>query len=65
MSLMFLLTLADGIHCAWFINPILCQCCCLEKGTTSINWDQLNTFLLKEIESSLQNNVLNKEQDAQ
>jgi hypothetical protein len=53
--LMFVLTLAYGLCCAWFIYPILCGCWCLEIGT---DWAQVSRFQLKtETESSLQNVV--------
>jgi hypothetical protein len=54
-GLMFVLTLAGGLCCAWFIYPILCWCWCLAVGTSSISWAQLSRFNLKtETESSLQ-----------
>jgi hypothetical protein len=46
MFLMFVLTLADGLCCAWFIYPILCWCWCPEIGTNSIDWAQLSRFHL-------------------
>jgi hypothetical protein len=54
--LMFVLTLADGLCCAWCIYPVLCWCWCPELGTSSIDWAQLSRFHLKtEIESCLRN----------
>jgi hypothetical protein len=47
MFLMFVLTLADGLCCVWFIYPILCWCWCLELGTNSVDWVQLSKFHLK------------------
>jgi hypothetical protein len=41
MLLMFVLTLARGLCCAWFIYPTLCWCWCPEIGTSSIDWAQL------------------------
>jgi hypothetical protein len=59
--LMSVLTLADGLCCAWFMYPILCWCWYLEVGNRSINWAQLSRFHLKtDTESSLWNVVLNK-----
>jgi hypothetical protein len=46
--LMLCLTLTDGLCCA-----CLCCCRCLEIGTSSIDWAQMNRFYLKaEIKSS-------------
>jgi hypothetical protein len=44
---MFVLTLADGLCCAWFIYPVLCWCWCSEIGTNSIDWAQLSRIHLK------------------
>jgi hypothetical protein len=58
MLLMFVLTLADGLCCAWFSYPILCWCKCPEIGTNSIYWSQLSRFHLKtETEPHLRNVV--------
>jgi hypothetical protein len=58
MLLMFVLTLANGFCCAWFIYPKLCWCCYLEIGTSSIVCAQLSRFHLRtETEYSLQNIV--------
>jgi hypothetical protein len=47
--LMFVLTIADGLWCAWYTYPILCP----EIGTSSVSWAQLSRFHLKmETESS-------------
>jgi hypothetical protein len=52
--LKFVLTLADGLCCAWFIYT-------LSYVDSSIDWAQFSRFHLKtEIESSLRNVVLNK-----
>jgi hypothetical protein len=54
--LMFVLALADGLFCAWFICPLLCWYKCPEIGTSSTDWAQLSRVYLKtEIESSLRN----------
>jgi hypothetical protein len=54
----FVLTLADGLCCAWFVYPILCWCRCLEVETSCIDWAQVSRFYLKkEVESSLRNVV--------
>jgi hypothetical protein len=56
--LMFVLTLADGLCCDWFVYRILCWCRCPEIGTSSIDWAQLSRFHLKtETESSFGNVV--------
>jgi hypothetical protein len=53
---MFVLTVADGLCCAWFMYHMLCWC--PEIGTSSIEWAQLSRFNLKaETESSLRNVV--------
>jgi hypothetical protein len=58
MFLMFVLTLADGLCCAWLVYPILFGCRCPETGTSSIDWAQMSRFFLKtETESSLRNAV--------
>jgi hypothetical protein len=61
MFLMFVLALADGLCCTWFVYPISCWCRCLEVGTiatNSIDSAQLSRFHLKtETESSLRNVV--------
>jgi hypothetical protein len=44
MFLMFVLTITDGLCCSWFIYPTLCWCCCLEIGTSSIDWAQMRRF---------------------
>jgi hypothetical protein len=60
MILIFVLTLADDLCCAWIIYPILCFCWCPEKGTSSTDWAQLIRFHLKtETEFGLRNSVLN------
>jgi hypothetical protein len=59
--LMFVLTLADGLCCDWFLHRILCWCRCPEVWASSIEWAQLSRFHLKtESESNLWNTVLNK-----
>jgi hypothetical protein len=56
MFLMFVLTLADGLCCAWFIYAILRWCWCSEIGNSSVDWAQLRKFHLeKETELSLRN----------
>jgi hypothetical protein len=45
--LMFVLTLADGLCCAWIIYPALCWYRCPEMGTSSIDWAQLSRFRLE------------------
>jgi hypothetical protein len=56
MFLMLVLTLADGLCCAWFVWPVVCWCRCLEIGTGSISWGKLSKFHLKtETESSSRN----------
>jgi hypothetical protein len=59
--LIFVLILADGLCCAWFIYPILFWYWCPETGTSSNDWDELNRFHLKtETDSSLRKHcVLN------
>jgi hypothetical protein len=42
--LILVLTLADGLCCAWFIYPTLCWSWCPEIGTSSIDWTQLSSF---------------------
>jgi hypothetical protein len=57
----FVLTLADGLCCAWFPYPVLCWCRCPKIGTSSINWAQLSRFYLKTHRiQSLKRCVLNK-----
>jgi hypothetical protein len=54
--LMFVLTLANGLCCAWYVYPILCCCRWMEIGTSCINWVQFSRSHLKtETESSFQN----------
>jgi hypothetical protein len=56
--LIFILTLADGLCCAWFIYPIRYQCGRPEIWTSSIDWAQLSRFHLKmETEPSVRNVV--------
>jgi hypothetical protein len=59
--LMFVLTPADGLDCAWFIYSILCWCCCLEKGiAVSLGPNRVRFYLIKETESNFRNVLLNK-----
>jgi hypothetical protein len=54
------LALADGFCCAWRVYPISCSCRCPERGTRTMDWDQLSRFQTKK-ESGLRNVVfLNK-----
>jgi hypothetical protein len=50
-SLMFVLNLAGGLYCAWFIYPILCWCWCPEIETSSVSWAQMSRFHLKRVQS--------------
>jgi hypothetical protein len=43
VSLVFVLTHADGLCCLWFIYPVLCWC--PEIGTSSIDRAQLSRLL--------------------
>jgi hypothetical protein len=36
MFLIFVLTLAGGLCCAWFIYSVLCQCWCPEEPTACV-----------------------------
>jgi hypothetical protein len=58
MFLMPVLTLADGLCCAWFIYLILCWFWCPEVGTNSIDWAQLRTFYPKTETGSTLRNVV-------
>jgi hypothetical protein len=54
----FILTLANGLCCAWFVYPILCWSRCSEIGTGSIDWAKLSRIYLKtETESGFRNLV--------
>jgi hypothetical protein len=58
MFLMFDLTLADDLCCAWFIYPFLCWCRYPEMETNPIDMAQLSRIHRKrETESSLRNVV--------
>jgi hypothetical protein len=58
MFLMFDLTLADCLCCAWLVYPIFMLYRCSEIEGSSIDWAQLSRFHLKtETESSLRNFV--------
>jgi hypothetical protein len=55
-NICFILALTDGFCCAWLAYPVWCWYRCLETGSKSIDWAQLNRFYLKtEAESSLRN----------
>jgi hypothetical protein len=59
MILIFVLTLADDLSCAWFTYPISSWCWCPDRGTNSINFVQMSRFNLKiEREFSLRDVVL-------
>jgi hypothetical protein len=62
MLLMFVLTPADSLCCAWFIYPILCLSWCLEVGLAlSIGPNRVGFHLKMALESNLQNDAcLNK-----
>jgi hypothetical protein len=54
----FVLTLADGLCCAWFVYPILPSCRCPEIGTSSIDWVHMSRFYLKTKTKSNSRNVV-------
>jgi hypothetical protein len=50
----FVLALADSLHCAWLVYPIWCWYRCPEIRASSIDWAQMSMFYLKTVtESSL------------
>jgi hypothetical protein len=56
--LIFVLILAGGLCCAWFIYPVLCWLWFPEMGASSIDQAQLSRFRLKtETESNLRKAV--------
>jgi hypothetical protein len=57
MFSMSVLTLADGLRCAWFRYPILCWCRCLQAaGSSCVDWGDLSRcYLEPETEHSLRN----------